>query len=113
MNETQIKAHAMLSVALGTLSIVAEIEPAGEGGTQAYDGASVGFDNARTESARIVHVYQDDDGAWMVDAMDADIGIPAPQPYTAGRLLAYLVWAQGDDDDAFEALAQAATPIAR
>lgn len=106
MNNTQAHAADLLRAALLTLGVDAKIFPTGEGSQEPYDGGSVEFPAAN----RIVHCYKDEDGTWMIDAMQADIGAPAPQPYRPGRLIAYLEWAQGESDEAFSLLAEAQSP---
>lgn len=112
--DTQARAHTMLQGGLAALAIAqAEVEYTGtDNSPHPYEGAAVGFESGDGR-ARMVFVYQDEDGAWMVDAMDADIGIPAPGAYSLPRLIASLIWAQGQEDEAFADLAQASVPVAR
>lgn len=103
MNATQSHAADILRTALITLGVDTKVYPAGQGSMEPYDGAFIGFENPD----RTVHCYRDDDGTWMIDAMQCDIGSPSPAPYRIGLLIAYIEWAQGQSDDAFNGLAEA------
>lgn len=107
-NGTQFDAATFLHHALNDARLFARatVGYTGKGcNDEPCDGASADFNTE--DGARRVHCYRDDDGAWMIDAMDANVGVPAPAPYSRGLLIAYLVWATGENDDAFAALAQA------
>jgi hypothetical protein len=100
-NETQQDAAYKLRQALLAtgLNELAKVGYTGAVSHEPYDGASADFEVG--ESGRRVHCYRDEDGAWMIDAMDADVGVPAPHPYSHGLLIAYLVWATGAYDESF------------
>lgn len=105
-NQTQHDAAMFINQALLAAGLIgrAKVGYTGEASHEPFDGASADFETK--ESARRVHCYRDEDGEWMIDAMDADIGIPAPNPYSHGLLIAYLAWATGENDAAFAALAE-------
>lgn len=107
MNATQTEAAAKINAALAALGLAdtAKVGATGAESHEPYDGASADFDSE--DSARRVHCYRDDDGIWMIDAMDASIGVPAPHPYHPARLIAYLVWATGEHDEAYDDLSDA------
>ena len=100
-NETQQEAAFKIRQALlaAGLSEHAKVGYTGAESHEPYDGASADFEVG--DGGRRVHCYRDEDGAWMIDAMDANVGVPAPAPFSHGLLIAYLVWATGVHDESF------------
>ena len=103
------RAHLVQAIALVGLT-AADVGLAGDDNMEPCYGAYADFNTEG--SARRVHVYQDDDGELMIDAMDCGVGSPAPAAFSRPLLIAYLVWATGTFDQDFLALSQAASPVA-
>lgn len=106
MNNIQSECMDLLRQALTTLKIDTRVGATGGDEWEPQDGASADFETPN-DGCRRVYVYRDEDGTLMLDAIDAEVGVPNPQPYTANLALAYCLWGTGTMDDAFNGLVEA------